>query len=77
MELYRAQYRNKVSNNSTLPSSHSSDVPLESDGVAAFDVELSEEAMLGVEARTKCKESLRTLTKLLSVLVGSFAWGGG
>ena len=71
------QCLNMAYNNSFLPSSPSSEVPLESDGVAAFDVELSEEVMLGVEARTKCKESLRTFTKLLSVFVGSFAWGGG
>ena len=59
---------------SFLPSSPSSDVPFESDGVVVFDVVPS---LVGDGANTKCKESLRMLTKLLRVLVGSFACGGG
>ena len=59
---------------SVLPSSPSSEVPFESEGVVVFDVVPS---LVGDGANTKCKESLRILTKLLSVLVGSLACGGG
>ena len=57
-----------------LPSSPSSDVPFESEGVVVLDPAPSP---VGEGANTKCNESLRMLTKLLRVFVGSFAWGGG
>ena len=59
-----------------VPSSHSSDVPFDSDGVAIFDA-VPSEGLLDVGAKTKCSESLRIFTKLRRVLVGSLACGGG